>query len=233
MRTNVSRASFLQTVHKTWSCSSLLWDLWMFFALFFLHMNSGCLLCQMLSRLLNSSHPEDLKAANKLIKEMVQEVKLSPSHPSFFDEISLFCYTLTAPPFFSAADLALCVRVIPKKKVKYHSAALIAGALTEWENGLVALGCFVCHWQSDSAGIQSKFVLNFTACWSCTLLLSQIAQWPLSDLTVHTHSFLQLSFSVSESVSAACFKYEQLIELLLFVVTLVTWPIFDSLCCLL
>lgn len=33
----------------------------------------------MLSRLLNSSHPEDLKAANKLIKEMVQEVKL-PLH---------------------------------------------------------------------------------------------------------------------------------------------------------
>ena len=28
----------------------------------------------MLSRLLNSSHPEDLRAANKLIKEMVQEV---------------------------------------------------------------------------------------------------------------------------------------------------------------
>lgn len=38
------------------------------------HMNSDFLLCQMLSRLLNSSHPEDLKAANKLIKEMVQEV---------------------------------------------------------------------------------------------------------------------------------------------------------------
>uniref|UniRef100_A0A7N6ALI2 Golgi associated, gamma adaptin ear containing, ARF binding protein 1 n=1 Tax=Anabas testudineus TaxID=64144 RepID=A0A7N6ALI2_ANATE len=31
---------------------------------------------KMLSRLLNSSHPEDLKAANKLIKEMVQEVSL-------------------------------------------------------------------------------------------------------------------------------------------------------------
>lgn len=30
----------------------------------------------MLSRLLNSSHPDDLKAANKLIKEMVQEVLL-------------------------------------------------------------------------------------------------------------------------------------------------------------
>lgn len=29
---------------------------------------------QMLSRLLNSTHPEDLRAANKLIKEMVQEV---------------------------------------------------------------------------------------------------------------------------------------------------------------
>lgn len=28
----------------------------------------------MLSRLLNSTHPEDLRAANKLIKEMVQEV---------------------------------------------------------------------------------------------------------------------------------------------------------------
>lgn len=35
-------------------------------------------LCQMLSRLLNSSHPEDLKAANKLIKEMVQEVTFFP-----------------------------------------------------------------------------------------------------------------------------------------------------------
>lgn len=32
------------------------------------------LFLQMLSRLLNSSHPEDLRAANKLIKEMVQEV---------------------------------------------------------------------------------------------------------------------------------------------------------------
>lgn len=32
------------------------------------------LIQQMLSRLLNSSHPEDLRAANKLIKEMVQEV---------------------------------------------------------------------------------------------------------------------------------------------------------------
>lgn len=29
---------------------------------------------QMLARLLKSSHPEDLRAANKLIKEMVQEV---------------------------------------------------------------------------------------------------------------------------------------------------------------
>jgi hypothetical protein len=28
----------------------------------------------MLARLLKSSHPEDLRAANKLIKEMVQEV---------------------------------------------------------------------------------------------------------------------------------------------------------------
>lgn len=34
---------------------------------------------QMLSRLLNSTHPEDLKAANKLIKEMVQEVGLFPA----------------------------------------------------------------------------------------------------------------------------------------------------------
>lgn len=38
---------------------------------------------QMLSRLLNSSHPEDLKAANKLIKEMVQEVKLCAVAQSF------------------------------------------------------------------------------------------------------------------------------------------------------
>lgn len=38
----------------------------------------ACPRCQMLSRLLNSSHPEDLKAANKLIKEMVQEVNLFP-----------------------------------------------------------------------------------------------------------------------------------------------------------
>uniref|UniRef100_A0A8C5N816 ADP-ribosylation factor-binding protein GGA1-like n=1 Tax=Gouania willdenowi TaxID=441366 RepID=A0A8C5N816_GOUWI len=34
---------------------------------------------KMLSRLLNSSHPEDLKAANKLIKEMVQEVNITLS----------------------------------------------------------------------------------------------------------------------------------------------------------
>ena len=31
---------------------------------------------QILARLLKSSHPEDLRAANKLIKEMVQEVRL-------------------------------------------------------------------------------------------------------------------------------------------------------------
>lgn len=42
------------------------------------------LLCQMLSRLLNSSHPEDLKAANKLIKEMVQEVNPFPYPTSSF-----------------------------------------------------------------------------------------------------------------------------------------------------
>lgn len=41
------------------------------FPLFILAVSS-----QMLSRLLNSSHPEDLKAANKLIKEMVQEVNI-------------------------------------------------------------------------------------------------------------------------------------------------------------
>ena len=33
---------------------------------------------QMLARLLKSSHPEDLRAANKLIKEMVQEVIAKP-----------------------------------------------------------------------------------------------------------------------------------------------------------
>lgn len=33
---------------------------------------------QMLARLLKSSHPEDLRAANKLIKEMVQEVMAEP-----------------------------------------------------------------------------------------------------------------------------------------------------------
>lgn len=44
---------------------------------------SALALRQMLSRLLNSSHPEDLKAANKLIKEMVQEVKLCPVAQSF------------------------------------------------------------------------------------------------------------------------------------------------------
>lgn len=32
----------------------------------------------MLARLLKSSHPEDLRAANKLIKEMVQEVTAEP-----------------------------------------------------------------------------------------------------------------------------------------------------------
>lgn len=53
--------------------------MWPDCSLIFHHVNFGCLLCQMLSRLLNSSHPEDLKAANKLIKEMVQEVKLSPA----------------------------------------------------------------------------------------------------------------------------------------------------------
>jgi hypothetical protein len=34
----------------------------------------------MLARLLKSSHPEDLRAANKLIKEMVQEVTADPVH---------------------------------------------------------------------------------------------------------------------------------------------------------
>ena len=34
---------------------------------------------QMLARLLKSSHPEDLRAANKLIKEMVQEVIAKPA----------------------------------------------------------------------------------------------------------------------------------------------------------
>ena len=34
---------------------------------------------QMLSRLLTSTHPDDLKAANKLIKEMVLEVSSPPS----------------------------------------------------------------------------------------------------------------------------------------------------------
>lgn len=39
----------------------------------------------MLSRLLNSTHPEDLRAANKLIKEMVQEVSAcSLVSPDFF-----------------------------------------------------------------------------------------------------------------------------------------------------
>ena len=33
----------------------------------------------MLSRLLTSTHPDDLKAANKLIKEMVLEVRSSPA----------------------------------------------------------------------------------------------------------------------------------------------------------
>lgn len=37
-----------------------------------------CLSAQMLARLLKSSHPEDLRAANKLIKEMVQEVMTEP-----------------------------------------------------------------------------------------------------------------------------------------------------------
>lgn len=35
-----------------------------------------CMSLQMLARLLKSSHPEDLRAANKLIKEMVQEVSV-------------------------------------------------------------------------------------------------------------------------------------------------------------
>uniref|UniRef100_A0AAX7TXR8 Golgi-associated, gamma adaptin ear containing, ARF binding protein 1 n=1 Tax=Astatotilapia calliptera TaxID=8154 RepID=A0AAX7TXR8_ASTCA len=54
---------------------------------------------KMLSRLLNSSHPEDLKAANKLIKEMVQEVNTlsfsflfsSPHSFVFFNVACVLC----------------------------------------------------------------------------------------------------------------------------------------------
>lgn len=49
--------------------------------------------------------------------------------------------------------------MILRKGVKYQSAALTAETLTEWGNRSFALGGFVRRWQSDSAGIQSKFVL--------------------------------------------------------------------------
>lgn len=42
------------------------------------HHGHAPLSSQMLARLLKSSHPEDLRAANKLIKEMVQEVTAEP-----------------------------------------------------------------------------------------------------------------------------------------------------------
>lgn len=42
------------------------------------HHGHALLSSQMLARLLKSSHPEDLRAANKLIKEMVQEVMAKP-----------------------------------------------------------------------------------------------------------------------------------------------------------
>lgn len=44
------------------------------------HRGHALLSSQMLARLLKSSHPEDLRAANKLIKEMVQEVMAEPEH---------------------------------------------------------------------------------------------------------------------------------------------------------
>lgn len=78
------------------------------------HLSPLCLLCQTLSRLLNSSHPEDLKAANKLIKEMVQEVNLSAT--------AFVRYTLTA-----LLQITPCVF----KKVRYQSAAFWAGTVME------------------------------------------------------------------------------------------------------
>lgn len=83
----------------------LLRDLWCFF-------------CQMLSRLLNSSHPEDLKAANKLIKEMVQEV-CSPTFPSSSQcfqhletrslEVSCLCLLWNGAPRFLSREARLLV----------------------------------------------------------------------------------------------------------------------------
>lgn len=56
-----------------------------------------CLLRQMLSRLLNSSHPEDLKAANKLIKEMVQEVNFLFLLPASLYQL-IYCRLITLLP---------------------------------------------------------------------------------------------------------------------------------------
>uniref|UniRef100_A0AAX7SXN0 Golgi-associated, gamma adaptin ear containing, ARF binding protein 1 n=1 Tax=Astatotilapia calliptera TaxID=8154 RepID=A0AAX7SXN0_ASTCA len=57
---------------------------------------------KMLSRLLNSSHPEDLKAANKLIKEMVQEVNTLS-----------FSFLFSSPHSFGADLYQRCEKMRP------------------------------------------------------------------------------------------------------------------------
>lgn len=69
-------------------------------------------LSQILARLLKSSHPEDLRAANKLIKEMVQEVRLgrrrAGSHGGS-GSLSLGKGAGQLPKFcISSAKVALC-----------------------------------------------------------------------------------------------------------------------------
>uniref|UniRef100_A0AAX7T3I3 Golgi-associated, gamma adaptin ear containing, ARF binding protein 1 n=1 Tax=Astatotilapia calliptera TaxID=8154 RepID=A0AAX7T3I3_ASTCA len=64
---------------------------------------------KMLSRLLNSSHPEDLKAANKLIKEMVQEVNTLSfsflfSSPHSFGDLYQRCEKMRPTLFRLASD---------------------------------------------------------------------------------------------------------------------------------
>ena len=89
-----------------------------------------CFFYQMLSRLLNSTHPEDLKAANKLIKEMVQEVRsISFSFP--FLKFQQITEKRRSPVCGWKIQSLYCATL--KKS---------AGTYTEWKSGLLALRCF-------------------------------------------------------------------------------------------
>lgn len=106
----------------------------------------------MLSRLLNSSHPEDLKAANKLIKEMVQEVHLCSS----------LCIDFTVVLF-------VCDKRNEYDTCECCTQRKLIGSV--WGNWLVCLGGG-CHWRSDSTGISG--VIGGEKCNLITMLPSAL-----------------------------------------------------------